>query len=170
MASCFHPTSAKRNFWYRMASLSPLPSGAATLCLRPHGETSGFDVDFVLAVFRTGSELHVVTSRKDPPFGHVETAMTTTQLKLLKYWISPNPLVVAEKSLSTRNNVEWKNAKVCKSHFPTPQLLPRYTYIVGSKSVVCDKDIDVSIPGERSVDHPWCKASSYRRMHQTLDR
>ena len=37
-----HPTSAKRNFSYRMASLSPLPSGAAILCLKPHGFHPGF--------------------------------------------------------------------------------------------------------------------------------
>ena len=98
-----------------------------------------------------------------------------------KCWISPNPWLVANKvsqqgtgpcnlepllSVLNHENLEWKNTK----SLPNSPNSRQGTHILWTPSaLVCDKDIDVSIPGERSVDHPWCKASSGRR-HQTLDR
>lgn len=60
------------------------------------------------------------------------------------------------------------NEKMTKSLPNSGNSVPRYTYIVDSTSVVCDKDTDVSIPGERSVDHPWCKAWCWAENLPTL--
>jgi len=91
-----------------MASLSPLPSGAAILCLKPHGETQELLICLwgtPLASLQTGmfsicpttggSQLHVQENKPkgNPPVGQkkLHVVMTKTKLKLYQRWISPNP-------------------------------------------------------------------------------